>query len=152
MSQTPITEDDISAITKVFYAAVRKDDLLAPIFNKIIGTTNEQWNPHIEHINDFWSNIFLKTGRFDGNPMTKHAPISGLLPIHFTRWLELFAMAGEKTLPPEKQLAFNRTANRIGQSLQMGLAVHFAQGDDDVPNPFIEFGIRRPSWAKNSKT
>lgn len=149
MSLTPITEDDIATLTKYFYAHVRKDDILGPIFNNKIGTDKQAWDPHIAHINDFWSGIFLKTRRFDGNPMAKHAPLPGITPAHFTRWLELFSEAAAKTLPPAKQEAFNQTANRIAQSLQMGLAVHFAQNDDDTPNPFIEFGISRPSWMEN---
>ncbi len=148
MPLTPITEDDIAAITQAFYASVRADDLLSPIFNKVIGTTDDKWGPHVDHINSFWSNIFLKTGRFTGSPLAKHAPLPGLTPAHFTRWLELFASAGQKTLPPAKQQAFSQTANRIAQSFQMALAVHYASRDDDVPNPFIEFGISRPSWDK----
>lgn len=152
MSSLPITEDDITKLTKVFYATVRKDDLLGPIFNAKIGTTDEKWDPHIAHINNFWSNIFLKTGRFKGNPMSKHMGLDGITPAHFTRWLELFAKAGKKTLAPAKQEAFTQTANRIAQSFQMGLAVHYAtkptDTNKDTPNPFIKFGISRPSWDK----
>ena len=140
ISAAPITEEDIAKITNVFYAWVRKDELLGPIFNDKIGTSDAQWEPHIAHINNFWSGIFLKTGRFDGNPMTKHAFLNGLTPAHFTRWLELFEKAGAKTLPPAKAAHFEATAQRIGQSLQMGLAFHYASNDIE-PNPFKEFGI-----------
>ncbi len=143
ISAEPITEDDIAAMTKVFYAWVRKDELLGPVFNTKIGEDDEQWNPHVAHINDFWSGIFLKTGRFSGNPMAKHAPLPGLTPEHFTRWLELFAKAGAKTLSPAKQMHFNDTAERIAQSLQMGLAFHNASKDIE-PNPFEKFGLRAP--------
>jgi len=148
MSAEPITEDDIAKLTQVFYAWVRKDDLLGPVFNQKIGTDDAQWQPHIARINDFWSGVFLKTGRFSGNPpgslMTKHTPLPGLTPAHFTRWLELFARAGEHTLPSAKQAHFNTTANRIAKSLQMGLAVHHA-GQDTTPNPFAKFDLVRPS-------
>ena len=142
MSIEPITEDDIAKLTQVFYAWVRKDDLLGPVFNAKIGTDDAQWQPHIAHINDFWSGIFLKTGRFSGNPMAKHTPLPGLTPAHFTRWLELFARAGEQTLPPAKQAHFNNMAKRIAKSLQMGLAFHY--GGQDT-NPFAEFDLARPS-------
>ncbi len=144
MSAEPITEDDIAALTKVFYTWVRKDELLGPVFAAKIGTDDAQWTPHITHINDFWSGIFLKTGRFSGNPMAKHAPLPGLTPAHFTRWLELFAKAGAQTLSPAKQKHFNDTAGRIAKSLQMGLAFHNASKDIE-PNPFAEFDIARPS-------
>ena len=148
MSVEPITEEDIAKLTRVFYAWVRKDEMLSPIFNTAIGTTDEQWEPHIQHINDFWSGIFLKSGRFKGNPMAKHAPLPGISPEHFTRWLALFAKAGEKTLPPAKQAHFNATAQRIAQSLQMGLAFHHASKDIE-PNPFAKFDIARPSRQQN---
>jgi len=143
ISAEPITEDDIAALTQVFYTWVRKDDLLGPVFNAKIGTEDAQWAPHIQHINDFWSGIFLKTGRFSGNPMAKHTPLPGLTPAHFTRWLELFAKAGAQTLPPAKQKHFNDTAQRIAKSLQMGLAFHNASKDIE-PNPFEKFGLRTP--------
>ena len=144
MSVTPITEDDIAKLTKVFYARVRQDEILGPIFNGRIGTDEDKWAAHIAHINDFWSGIFLKSGRFKGNPMTKHGEINEILPEHFTRWLSLFADTGEKVLPPQKMAHFNATANRIAQSLQMGLAFKFAHMDDTT-NPFEKFGLQRPS-------
>lgn len=144
ISAEPITEDDIETMTRVFYAWVREDDLLGPVFAAKIGTKDEEWGPHVAHINDFWSGIFLKTGRFSGNPMAKHAPLPGLTPAHFTRWLELFAKAGAQTLPPAKQAHFNETAQRIAKSLQMGLAFHNASRDIE-PNPFAKFDIARPS-------
>lgn len=147
-SADTITEDDIAKLTKVFYTWVRKDELLGPIFNAKIGTTDAEWTPHITRINDFWSNIFLRTGRYQGQPMTKHVGLAGLSPAHFTRWLALFDKAGKQTLSEIKYERFNQTAQRIAQSFQMGLAVHFSQNpeNDDKDNPFIAFGIRRPSW------
>lgn len=139
-----LSEDDIAALTRRFYAMVRKDDMLGPIFNARIGTDDDSWAPHIDHINDFWSKIFLRTNRFMGNPMIKHATLPGLTPDHFERWLELFAEAGKTTLSPYKQDLFNQMANRISQSLQMGLAVTYP-ANESAENPFIEFGLARPS-------
>ena len=144
-----ITEEDIQKLTHVFYTWVRKDDLLGPIFNGKIGTSDKDWEPHIEKINNFWSNIFLRTGRYHGQPLSKHIGFPTMSPKHFTRWLELFDKAGAKALAPHKHERFNQTAKRIAQSFQMALAVHYSQkeGVSDADNPFIDFGIRRPSWA-----
>ena len=139
-----ITRDDIARITGVFYASVRRDPLLGPIFIAKFGTTDELWDPHVAKISEFWASIFLKTRTYKGNPMAKHAGLEGISPAHFSRWLELFAQAGQKTLPPEKQDLFNKTANRIAKSLQMGLSFHYDQ-DETRPNPFEEFGLHRPS-------
>ena len=139
-----ITRDDIARITKVFYASVRRDPLLGPIFNGKFGTTDEVWDPHIAKIGEFWASIFLKTRTYKGNPMAKHAGLEGITPAHFSRWLELFAEAGHKSLPVTKQDMFNKTANRIAKSLQMGLSFHYDQ-DETQSNPFKEFGLQRPS-------
>ncbi len=146
MTTDYITEEDIAAITKVFYANIRKDKFLGPVFNAKIGTDNASWNKHIAHINDFWSQVFLQTGRFNGNPMTAHAKLSELTPEHFNHWLDMFASAAQKTLPANKQKIFNQTAKRIATSLQMGLAVVWA--DREEGNPFLRFDASRPSRQK----
>jgi hemoglobin len=146
MDNNAITEEDITKLTQVFYASVRQDDLLGPVFHAKIGTDEDIWETHIDKINGFWSSIFLKTGRYKGNPMIKHAALPDITPAHFKRWLELFAMAGLKALPAEKMDQFNRTADRIAKSLQMGLAFHHSQNDSE-DNPFQEFGLKRPSWS-----
>lgn len=144
MSLDTINEEDIARLTKVFYASVRQDELLGPIFNGKIGTDDAVWDAHIEKINGFWSNIFRKTGRYVGNPMAKHIGLPGITPAHFTRWLQLFETAGIKTLPDQKKTLFYQTANRIAQSFQMSLAFHYAK-DETMPNPFEEFGLNLPS-------
>lgn len=139
---TQITEEDIARLITVFYASVRKDALLAPIFATRIKA--EQWDEHITHIGAFWSSIFLKTGRFSGNPMRKHLSLKGLTPAHFERWLHLFRAAGVRALDTDKSAAFNIMADRIAKSFQMGLAFHHeSKGETD--HPFQDFALKRPS-------
>ena len=144
MASGQITEDDIAVLTALFYERVRKDGLLGPIFNEKIGTDDARWAKHIAHINDFWSGVFLQSGRFTGNPMAKHATIFGLTPEHFTHWLALFDKAALVTLPKQKAQHFHATAKRIAASLQMGLAFYNAS-QNIQPNPFENFNAVRPS-------
>ncbi|MGJ8561204.1 MAG: group III truncated hemoglobin [Litorimonas sp.] len=135
-----IDEAAIETVVRAFYANVRKDSLLAPIFATKIA--DQDWPNHLDHIVDFWSSIFLKTGRFKGNPMRKHLAIDGLSPEHFTRWLSLFKDTADKVLLPEQSKVMHSMAQRIAQSLQMGLAFHHKTlGTAD--HPFSEFAIRR---------
>jgi len=134
-----IDETDIAKLVQAFYSSVRYDPLLAPIFATKIG--DKEWPDHIEHITDFWSSIFLKTGRFDGNPMRKHMAIEGLTPAHFTHWLILFKKTADKVLLPQKSEAIYSMAQRIGQSLQMGLAFNFEKSGQ-TDHPFTEFSVR----------
>lgn len=100
-----------------FYADVRADPLIGPIFAARI--TN--WGPHLAQMCDFWSSVLLMSGRYHGQPMAKHAP----LPIdaaHFDRWLELFEAAARRLCPPEAASLVIERARRIGESLELGLA------------------------------
>lgn len=139
-SQDPITESEIRTLVTRFYVKVRKDPLLAPIFAaKVKGN---DWPSHEDRIADFWSSVFLKTGRFDGNPMQKHLSLPGLTPQHFQRWLELFEQTARDTLNPSQASHVDLIARRIGQSLQMGLAFH-CEKSGLADHPFEEFSMRR---------
>ncbi len=136
-----LSEADIRKLVLAFYAQVREDELLAPVFATKIDA--DQWPKHMDHICDFWSSVLLKTQRFQGNPMAKHAQINGLTPALFTRWLDLFQKTAEDILSPDQAQHVSKTAHRIGQSLQMGLAFHHEKsGEPD--HSFTEFGLRRP--------
>ena len=85
MARTGITEAMIERLVRGFYAKVRSDAVLAPIFEARI----EDWEPHLQQMCAFWSSVALMSGRYHGTPMVKHMP----LPVdagHFDRWLELF--------------------------------------------------------------
>ena len=136
-----ITEGDIQRLVKAFYKEVQEDGLLSPIFATKIDP--DGWDVHMNHIADFWSSIFLKTGRFKGNPMLKHADLPGLTPHHFNHWLALFTEVSNRVLDTEKAKAIQAMAERIAQSLQMGLAFNFEKtGQND--HPFTDYGMRLP--------
>jgi hemoglobin len=80
------SEDDVSTLVHTFYAKVRADELLGPIFESII---KDNWAPHLKRMVDFWSTILLYTHKYKDDPMPKHMQ----LPVeqrHFDRWLFLF--------------------------------------------------------------
>ena len=81
------TEADIRRIVETFYARVRVDPELGPIFEGRIGAG---WDAHLDRMVDFWSGVLLATGRYRGNPLEKHASIPGLESHHYDRWLTLF--------------------------------------------------------------
>ncbi|WP_194850729.1 group III truncated hemoglobin [Nonlabens antarcticus] len=80
------TREDIEVMVDSFYAAVRKDDLLGPIFNEVIG---DNWSTHLETMYSFWQTVLLHQFAYKGSPFAPHRK----LPIeaqHFDRWLALF--------------------------------------------------------------
>ena len=81
-----VDEAFVSRMVETFYAAVRADDMLGPIFAERI----EDWPVHLERMKRFWRSILFNSGEFSGNPMLKRLAIPGLELRHFSRWLDLF--------------------------------------------------------------
>ncbi len=115
--ETGIDEKMIERLIRGFYARVREDPLLAPIFESRIS----EWEPHLENMFAFWSSLTLQTGRYHGQPMAKHMP----LPVdarHFDRWLTLFAETAKDLCPPAAAERFIERARRVAESLELGVA------------------------------
>ncbi len=115
--RTGITEAMIERLVHAFYAKVREDSVLAPIFEARI----HDWEPHLQQMCAFWSSVALMSGRYHGTPMVKHMP----LPVdaeHFDRWLALFETTARELCPPEAEAHFVERARRIATSLELGIA------------------------------
>lgn len=117
-----ITEAMIESLVRTFYAAVRADAVLGPIFARHI----DDWDAHIEKLCAFWSSVTLMTGRYKGRPMQAHAAICGLSAAHFERWLGLFRQTAWSHCPPGAARVFEDRALRIAASLQAGLNIPHA--------------------------
>ncbi len=115
--RTGIDEAMIQALVHRFYARVREDSLLGPIFEARIA----DWGPHLERMCAFWSSVALMTGRYHGQPMRMHLP----LPVdaeHFDRWLALFEEAAGEICPPAAAAHFMERARRVAESMELGIA------------------------------
>ena len=115
--ETGIDEAMIETVIRGFYARVRQDPLLAPIFESRIA----EWEPHLDNMFAFWSSLTLHTGRYHGQPMAKHMP----LPVdarHFDRWLALFEEAAREVCSPAAAERFMERARRVAESLELGVA------------------------------
>ena len=127
--RTGIDEAMISALVVAFYAQVRKDPLIGPIFEAKI----DDWSHHLEKLCAFWSSVVLMSGRYHGQPMRAHMP----LPVeraHFERWLEIFETTARNICPPKAADVFIDRARRIADSLELGIAT--SRGE-----------IATPRWA-----
>ncbi|WP_417614105.1 group III truncated hemoglobin [Parasphingorhabdus sp.] len=111
----------ISDLVERFYASIRTDDLLGPIFMKHV----TDWTPHLARMKDFWASVTLESGRFRGNPMMKHIAVGGLDQQHFGRWLQLWEEAVKSVAPSVAATeVFLTAANRIASSLLTGIQVN----------------------------
>lgn len=118
VARTGIDEAMIGRLVHRFYARVREDALLGPVFD----TRIDDWDKHLDRMCRFWSSVALMSGSYSGNPMARHAR----LPVdatHFDRWLELFETTATEVCPPAAAAHFVERACRIAQSLELGIAV-----------------------------
>jgi len=118
------TEDDITVMVNHFYDQIRKHPNLGPIFNAYV----VDWDDHLATMVDFWSSILLRTGRFKGSPMGKHAALPELSADLFHQWLDLFRLTCQK-MPEDLGTQAWMFAQRIARSLWMGY--QFSQHPDD---------------------
>ena len=113
-----IEEAALKRLVTLFYARVRKDAALGPIFNDAV----HDWPEHLEKLTDFWSSVMLTTGRYKGRPMPAHMKHqTRITPDMFARWLELLGETTREVMSPDAALVLQAKAHRIAESLQLAL-------------------------------
>lgn len=117
VERTGIDANMIRNLVHAFYARVREDEMLAPIFNERIS----EWDVHLDNMCAFWSSVALATGHYHGSPMQKHMPLPADAR-HFDRWLFLFEQTVRDICPDVAAEHFLERARRIAQSLELGIA------------------------------
>jgi hemoglobin len=115
-----IDDEFIAGFVERFYARIREDDLLGPIFAGRIA----DWGWHLDRMKRFWRSIMHNSGEFSGNPMAKHLALPGLEERHFAHWLELFyATLRELEQHPQATGLVAMRARMIADSLLTGIAM-----------------------------
>jgi hemoglobin len=114
-----LSEPLVEQIVHTFYARIREDAVLGPIFEARLAG---RWDVHLGKMVDFWSSIALKSGRYSGNPHAAHVSL-GLEPAHFQRWLGLFEDTVHQVCEGPAAAFFMDRAHRIASSLQIGLNI-----------------------------
>lgn len=113
-----MTDEDLRCLVDLFYARVREDVLLGPVFNGAVG----DWPGHLDKLGAFWSSVMLTSGRYKGSPMAAHlAHARAIEPAMFDRWLQLWGEAARETLRPGDAAAVIAKAERIAESLKLAL-------------------------------
>ena len=123
---SPITEAMIRRLVETFYARVRQDDLIGPIFNARVA----DWDDHLTKLTAFWASVILRKPGYDGRPMRPHLtmPLEGR---HFDRWLDLFEANALTQLPRAFAALFIDRARLIADSFELGVAN--VRGEIGVP-------------------
>ncbi|MGN6671469.1 MAG: group III truncated hemoglobin [Candidatus Nucleicultricaceae bacterium] len=119
--QHSITEENIRCLVDSFYAKVRVDTLLNPIFSKAIGEDIKMWQPHLQIMYDFWSSLMLSSNRYKGNPFQKHIDLSPFDMTLFDTWLRLFEETAREIYIEDLANQYIEKSKRIAGSLKAGL-------------------------------
>lgn len=113
-----LDEEGLSRVVRLFYARVRADAELGPIFNDAI----DDWPGHLDKLTAFWSSVMLTSGRYKGSPMAAHLlHRDRITPALFQRWLALWRQTTAETMQPAAAAALQAKASRIAESLQLAL-------------------------------
>src|SRR5436309_14988656 len=110
-----VTEDGIRRLVDAFYAKVRADRELGPVFARAIPG---DWQPHLNKMYAFWSSVMLTSGRYKGNPVAKHVAVEGINFELFERWLTLFDETCVELFDERLAAEFRAKAARIAESLK----------------------------------
>lgn len=110
-----ISEEQIAVLVDTFYARVRQDETLGPVFERVVGNA---WEPHLEKMRAFWSSLTLASGRYKGNPMMAHLTLMPRVESeHFERWLTLWRQTAAELLPEHAAAKFVDKAETMAERL-----------------------------------
>lgn len=115
---------EIALLVNTFYAEIKKDPMLGPIFNKHIA--EEQWPKHLETLTDFWETNLFGVAKFKGNPTLKHFNVDMNLPKgikqeHFGKWLQLWFQTIDKLFVGELAHKAKEAARRMAHGQFMAV-------------------------------
>lgn len=119
MPEEQIPAGEISELVDRFYATVRVDPEIGPIFNATI----DDWPAHLALLKNFWTTVLLSERSYKGDPLSKHLPLS-LDPPHFARRLALFEQTAREIMRPGHADVIIDKSHRIAQNFQAAIAYH----------------------------
>jgi hemoglobin len=102
--------EDIELLVDRFYASVRRDAMLGPIFDDI---AKVNWDEHLPKLCDFWETVLFRTGGYRGNPLAVHRHIAGRTSMDrgmFDRWLHHFTATVDRWFEGENAGHIKRVA------------------------------------------
>lgn len=112
------TEAELARLVPAFYARIRRDPMLAPIFDAAV----DDWEHHLERLTAFWSSVILSSGKYKGNPVAIHGALAPrITPEMFDRWLRLWGETTDALLHPAPAQVLQRKARLIADSLKLSL-------------------------------
>ncbi|WP_046744400.1 group III truncated hemoglobin [Kordia zhangzhouensis] len=113
---------DVHLLVTTFYAKIRKDKVLGPIFNNKI----THWDAHLEHLTDFWESSLFFVNTYRGNPLEKHVEVDNSMQNsinehHFGIWLNYWIQTLDELFEGEKVNIAKNRARKMGTFIYLKL-------------------------------
>ncbi|MFS4416520.1 group III truncated hemoglobin [Maribacter sp. 2307ULW6-5] len=119
--------EDVALLVNTFYAKVRQDQVLGPIFNDII----TDWEAHLTLLTDFWETQLFLRRKYTGNPVTAHQKADdrvqgGITNEHFGLWLNLWFATIDALFNGETAWIAKNRAQKMSTMLYIKIFEHRA--------------------------
>ncbi|RWP16363.1 group III truncated hemoglobin [Mesorhizobium sp.] len=118
LTNAGVDRDSIGVLVREFYARLRGNERLGPIFAREI---SGNWEPHLEKMTDFWCSVILKSGDYQGRPVPAHLKLKDVTEADFDIWLGIFGETAAELFAPETAAVFLDRAERIAGSLKLAM-------------------------------
>lgn len=108
--------ESIERMASGFYAEVRRDPLLGPIFEARVA----DWPVHLDRMCAFWRSVLRAEPAYRsqrGSPLQIHAAMAELTRDHYARWLALFQRTASEVFEP------SAAADVVGRAERMAVAL-----------------------------
>lgn len=113
------SKGDIVLMVNTFYARVRQDEMIGPIFEERI---KDNWDHHLSRMHDFWFTLLFGEEAYRGNPFAKHIGLPISAP-HFERWLSLFRSTLDDLFEGSRKELAMKKAGDIARVFEAKLAM-----------------------------
>lgn len=119
---------NIKELVTRFYATIKKDELLGPIFLQML-PTDEIWASHLEKLTDFWKTNLFHVIKFEGNPMEAHQRTDkksefSITQDHYYHWLMIWNITIDGLFEGEKAELAKEKARRMSTHLYLNMWKH----------------------------
>jgi len=122
MKNDILNRADVYTLVTTFYAKIRKDDVLGPIFNNRI----HDWDSHLDHLTDFWESSLFFVNKYKGNPLEKHVEVDAAIDHvinehHFGIWLNYWIQTLDELFEGDKANIAKNRARKMGTFIYIKL-------------------------------
>lgn len=111
------TREDVKLLVDSFYAKVRADGYIGPIFTDV---AKVDWDEHLPKLYNFWSDLLLGEDTYRGRPFPPHTKLN-LERGHFEQWLRLFVETVDEHFVGLKANEAKERAYRIARNFMINL-------------------------------